>query len=125
MTDSEMEKPAIDAVLKRTGCHSHPGITSDGRMGVAGALARPVRGELALSSEISGTNSYALIAARLASHRPNPLHSFDGSFRSILILDHAGPLACARTLPDTKPLNRWHTLPVLFDAALTVLASFY
>ena len=35
------------------------------------------------------------------------------------------PLACARTLPDTKPLNRWHTLPVLFDAALTVLASFY
>lgn len=62
MTDSEMEKPAIDAVLKRTGCHSHPGITSDGRMGVAGALARPVRGELALSSEISGTNSYALIA---------------------------------------------------------------
>lgn len=66
-----------------------------------------------------------LIAARLASHRPNPLHSFDGSFRSILILDHAGPLACARTLPDTKPLNRWHTLPVLFDAALTVLASFY
>ena len=34
-----------------------------------------------------------LIAARLASHRPNPLHSFDGSFRSILILDHAGPLA--------------------------------
>lgn len=66
-----------------------------------------------------------LIAARLASHRSNPLHSFDGSFRSILILDHAGPLTCARTLPDTKPLNRWHTLPVLFDAALTVLASFY
>lgn len=35
------------------------------------------------------------------------------------------PLACARTLPDTKPLNRWHTLPVLLYAALTVLASFF
>lgn len=70
-----------------------------------------------------------LIAAGLASHRSNPLHSFDGSFRSILILEIAAvmlaPLACARTLPDTKPLNRWHTLPVLLYAALTVLASFY
>ena len=47
-----------------------------------------------------------LIAAGLASHRSNPLHSFDGSFRSILILEIAAvmlaPLACARTLPDTK-----------------------
>lgn len=70
-----------------------------------------------------------LIAAGLASHRSNPLHSFDGSFRSILILEIAAvmlaPLACARTLPDTKPLNRWHTLPVLLYAALTVLASFF
>ncbi|MEI3001461.1 MAG: hypothetical protein V8T86_11260 [Victivallis sp.] len=55
MTDSEMEKPAIDAGISTDGSVIHTrGITSDGRMGVAGALARPVRGELALSSEILG-----------------------------------------------------------------------
>ncbi|MEI3001473.1 MAG: hypothetical protein V8T86_11330 [Victivallis sp.] len=132
ITDSEMEKPAIDVVLKRTAVIHTPRESLQMAEWVLPALWLGLFGELALSSEISGTN-YALIAgpdrppnrARLASHRPNPLHSFDGSFRSILILDHAGPLACAPDTAGHKTAQPLAHSPGTVDAALTVLASFY
>lgn len=70
-----------------------------------------------------------MIAAGLASGRNNPLHTFDGSYKSILILEITAVilafLACAKSLPDTRPLHRWYSPAVFCYIGLTVFASFF